>query len=646
MKRWTALVFVVAIICALPASGAHLPTPAECAAGGQQVLTTGDEVTEVAVCVGAGGHNVVYVGGNAIGPCGAIVVADQTLAPAPGDDPNTCPSSTAGIPGSTWHEEYLNSFDGTELHADIYRPVGLSATAATPVLLVVTPYSNSGGTGDGVPPDVRPTGAHAGAYTVSPAIVPQIFEHGYTVVVVALRGMGASGGCDDFGGTKAQRDVKVAVEWAASRPWSTGRVGMFGLSAQGWTQIMALATKPHGLAALVVEAPPIDRYAQSYMSGVPYALAAPANAFRYTYIDLMPPSLISAPHQFQNWATGGVRSVGGCDEANIVQSANDDPTTRFWRQRDLTARASGSDVPVLLSQGFLDSNVKPSAFLPVWKSLTGPHRAWFGQYEHVSASSPDNPYVAEGAVGRGGFRDEALRWLDKYVKQVPTDITGDAPVVVERSDGRWRAESQWPPADVSPFAFSLRPGGYTDAHGNSAEKADPVVECQRSSVDGASSCARTRNGVGAWTFTTPMPVATQIAGVPSIEVKVRTLLPKANLITLVYDLDSGLNATLLDRGAFLIRASGEQTIRFDLYPQDWLVPAGHRIGVLLTGSDDGWFNPISTLTPVTVLGGSLMLPVLSAPRAGDLAGTLSGAGTMRAPFKVSPKTVEANTADN
>jgi hypothetical protein len=132
--------------------------------------------------------------------------------------------------------------------------------------------------------------------------------------------------------------------------------------------------------------------------------------------------------------------------------------------------------------------------------------------------------------------------------------------------------------------------------------------------------------------------------VPSVEVHLSTLLPKTNLIALLYDVDENLNATLLDRGAYLIREPGDQTVKFDLYPQDWFVAAGHRLGVLLTGSDDGWFNPISTLTRVDVLGGTFTLPILPEPRAGDLDGTLSLAGTMRAPFKVAQGAVNTNTS--
>ena len=60
-------------------------------------------------------------------------------------------------------------------------------------------------------------------------------ERGYTFVMVDLRGFGGSTGCLDWGGPGEQADVVKAVEWAASQPWSTGSVGMYGKSYDGVT---------------------------------------------------------------------------------------------------------------------------------------------------------------------------------------------------------------------------------------------------------------------------------------------------------------------------------------------------------------------------------------------------------------------------
>ena len=55
-------------------------------------------------------------------------------------------------------------------------------------------------------------------------------KRGYTFVMVDLRGFGGSTGCLDWSGPGEQADVVNAVTWAASRPWSNGKVGMYGKS--------------------------------------------------------------------------------------------------------------------------------------------------------------------------------------------------------------------------------------------------------------------------------------------------------------------------------------------------------------------------------------------------------------------------------
>src|SRR5437870_1743308 len=80
-------------------------------------------------------------------------------------------------------------------------------------------------------------------------------QRGYTTVDGDLPGVGASSGCWNNGGPTEQTAVKSSVEWAASQPWSSGKVAMVGTSYDGWTGIMGLATNPRGLAAVVSLAP-------------------------------------------------------------------------------------------------------------------------------------------------------------------------------------------------------------------------------------------------------------------------------------------------------------------------------------------------------------------------------------------------------
>lgn len=150
--------------------------------------------------------------------------------------------------GATWDEEWIRSGDGTRLHADVFRPASLGPEDRTPVVLTVTPFNTAGGS-------ATPGAVYAAA---------GIFPAGYTLVTVNLRGYGGSEGCGDLGGPGEQADVEAAVEWAASQRWSTGRVGMWGHSYDAWTGIMALATRPKGLAAVIADAPVTDPYRVVY----------------------------------------------------------------------------------------------------------------------------------------------------------------------------------------------------------------------------------------------------------------------------------------------------------------------------------------------------------------------------------------------
>ena len=151
------------------------------------------------------------------------------------------PAAPVATAEESFTQTYIESGDGTLLHAEVMRP---DARGRVPVVVLLTPYANGV-----LPTQQRPPGSFMYGE------LSDLFDKGYAIVQVSLRGFGASGGCGDLGGKGEQMDAKAAIEWAASQPWSTGRVGMWGISYDGWSQIMALAMKPKGLAAVVAQAP-------------------------------------------------------------------------------------------------------------------------------------------------------------------------------------------------------------------------------------------------------------------------------------------------------------------------------------------------------------------------------------------------------
>jgi predicted acyl esterase len=526
-------------------------------------------------------------------------------------------------PGSTWTQATITEPDGTKLHADVLRPGNLPAGAKTPVIVSVGPYFNhSGQTGPLGPVEgtlYDPTGT-AGPSSRFYDFVngARLMERGYTFVMVDLRGFGGSTGCLDWGGPGEQADVKAAVEWAASQPWSTGHVGMYGKSYDGVTGLMGVASKPAGLDAVVSQEPVYDMYRYLYSNRVRFenSLLTPA---LYTAIDLTPGSIQDDPGYNVNGADNTARP--GCYALNYLEQQSDDHGSAFWKARDLISKARGSTVPLFMTQGFIENNTKPDGAFDFFNGVAGPKRAWFGMWDHVRGNDVDES--GRLAMGRHGWFDEVMRFYDQYLRGEAPSVV-DPAVAVETSDGSWRAESQWPPADASSVATALKPGSYTDDAQNNG------------TGDGA--------GTGIWTFSPPLAHDAHLAGVPKVTVNASITLPDANLVADVYDVDSGGRATLISRGTYLLPGSG--AVSFDLYGDDWKLPAGHRVGVLLTSSNSEWWLHRPTLQPVTVGSASISLPWRSC--AGGAA--IEGGPSIKlddykasAPFTVPAATIAAAT---
>jgi uncharacterized protein len=262
--------------------------------------------------------------------------------------------------------------------------------------------------------------------------------------------------------------------------------------------------------------------------------------------------------------------------------------------------------------------------------MGGPKRAWFGMWDHVRGNDTD----AGGRLlmGRAGWFDEVMRFYDHYVKGVPladTPTDQDPPVAVETRDGTWRSEQAWPPADAQSATTALRAGTYTDDGQNNG------------TAEGGSP-----NGQGVWTISPPLPYEAHLAGVPKATVDVSKLLPNANLVVDVYDIDTANEATLINRNAALIDRSG--AIALDLYGDDWVLDRGHRIGVLVTGANAEWWAHAPTLQTVTLRGGSISLPFLAHTRPDRIQGDPSvklESYRADAPFAVPAATIAGGTSE-
>ncbi|MCC7133528.1 MAG: CocE/NonD family hydrolase [Gemmatimonadales bacterium] len=128
----------------------------------------------------------------------------------------------------------MRTSDGVALVADVYRP---DTAGRSPAILVRTPYTRTGG-----------AQFDAGTYWAS---------HGYAYVVQDVRGRGDSEG--EFEPLVHEgRDGFEAQGWVASQPWSNGRVGTWGGSYLGWTQVLSAPLNHPALGALIPMVTPSD----------------------------------------------------------------------------------------------------------------------------------------------------------------------------------------------------------------------------------------------------------------------------------------------------------------------------------------------------------------------------------------------------
>jgi predicted acyl esterase len=289
-------------------------------------------------------------------------------------------------------------------------------------------------------------------------------------------------------------------------------------------------------------------------------------------------------------------------------------------------------VPVLLANGFWDdSGARIGAVMEWWRKLRGPRQAWFGQYAHVHATNVS-------VIGRDGYFEQALRLFDRELRDRPSPEPEPPVVVQEGPSGRWRAEDAWPPADTRSWAMPLRSGTYRDIPGNKAEAKTP----EDGFAEAEPGVLAPLTGQGAWSVTGPLPREAHLAGIPRVRVRAAGP-PGATAIALLYDVAPDGTAVLASRGVTRLRRDGTASVRLD--DQDWRFDAGHRIGVLLTGSDDTAYFPVPrTLGEVSVQAGDLTLPLLTGPRDEFIAGDPGAFSANRRPIRV-PAEAVANPVD-
>ncbi|MBI2199269.1 MAG: CocE/NonD family hydrolase [Candidatus Rokubacteria bacterium] len=156
--------------------------------------------------------------------------------------------------------------DGLVLRADVYRP---TRAGTYPVVLSYGPYAKGLHFEDLYTdqwrrmvekhPDVL--AGSTNRYQNWEVVDPEKWvPDGYACLRVDSRGAGRSPGFLDIWSAREAKDLYHCIEWAAARPWSTGKIGLNGISYYAMNQWQVAAQEPPHLAAICVWEGAADYY--------------------------------------------------------------------------------------------------------------------------------------------------------------------------------------------------------------------------------------------------------------------------------------------------------------------------------------------------------------------------------------------------
>jgi predicted acyl esterase len=148
--------------------------------------------------------------------------------------------------------------DGLVLRADVFRPI---TEGRYPVILSYGPYAKGLAFQDGYPSawqrmvDLHPDVAAGSSnlYQSWEVVDPEKWvPHDYACVRVDSRGCGCSPGYIDHFSPRETKDFCDCIEWAAAQPWSSGKVGLNGISYYAINQWHVASLQPPHLAAMCI----------------------------------------------------------------------------------------------------------------------------------------------------------------------------------------------------------------------------------------------------------------------------------------------------------------------------------------------------------------------------------------------------------
>ncbi len=353
------------------------------------------------------------------------------------------------------HGVGMKTRDGVTLRADIYHPAG---DGKFPVLLQRTPYNKANGAEFGQKAALR----------------------GYLVVIQDVRGRYSSDG-EWYPFKHESDDGFDTVEWAAALPNSNGKVGMFGGSYVGATQMLTAVAHPPHLAGIC----PVVT-ASNYHENWTYQGGAFEQWFDQSWTsglaqDTLDRQVKAATNALVDSKTLPLTSyrVFNLDDsttpANLTKKlapyyldwlAHPEYDS-YWKQWAIDERYASIQVPALTIAAWYDifqgGSIKNYLGL---KEHAGNEEARKGQRLLVIIGGHAGQGQHIGSVDFGpaaaefNENDVTIAWYDYLLQGKQNQFASPKPVrIFVMGENQWRDEDSWPLARATATRYLLGSGG-------------------------------------------------------------------------------------------------------------------------------------------------------------------------------------------
>ena len=344
--------------------------------------------------------------------------------------------------------------DGTTLVSDHYYPDG---EGPWPTLLMRQPYGR----------DI--------ASTVEYAHPGEFGRHGYHVAIQDVRGRGGSEGAF-YPFLHEGRDGAETIAWLRSHAATNGRIGMYGFSYQGATQLLAAAEQPEGLQCIAPHMTAVDLYhGWFYHHGALRLSSTLGWGIQMLREDARRLGLREASDRLEGaWANvraqaahvpyGQHSAIADPALPSYVRDwfAHREPG-EYWTQLDVSMRLDRLRIPALHLAGWYDTYIAGS--VEGYRGL---------RTNAGSAEARANQYLIAGPwvhipwgdrVGDATFGDAAnlntdallLRWFDHWLKDAGSFDEEPHIRYFALGANAWRSAEEWP--EDGQYALYLRSEG-------------------------------------------------------------------------------------------------------------------------------------------------------------------------------------------